>query len=252
MTDIGSALVTGAASGIGRAMVRQLVSEGMQVTAVDVDREPLRVLGDELGVATAVVDVTDRRGVADLADRIDTPDLVCLNAGIVSPQDLPRTPAVIVVTTATALVIAGIGWLVTSQVRNLVSSLPQYSEVIRTKAIQIREWSTSGVIEEVKDLSQKVAQDIKSADQSKAQENARTRSSVPWPEPRWAASPIRIENRARLHAHSCSRAFPITVPSPVSSIPNATRCGSASAWRPQERSSGRVATLSGGPRRPYR
>jgi NAD(P)-dependent dehydrogenase (short-subunit alcohol dehydrogenase family) len=87
--DIGSALVTGAASGIGRALVRQLVGGGASVTAVDVDRDALRALGDEPGVTTACLDVTDRLAQEALAQRLDAPDLVCLNAGIVSARSGP-------------------------------------------------------------------------------------------------------------------------------------------------------------------
>jgi NAD(P)-dependent dehydrogenase (short-subunit alcohol dehydrogenase family) len=87
--DIGSALVTGAASGIGRALVHRLVAAGADVTAVDVDRDGLRSVEDELGVATACVDVADRRAQEALADRLGAPDLVCLNAGVVSPHTGP-------------------------------------------------------------------------------------------------------------------------------------------------------------------
>lgn len=92
--DIRSALVTGAASGIGRALVAQLVAAGVGVTAVDIDRAALRSLDDELGVRTACVDVADRRGNDALAERFGAPDLLCLNAGIASSQALPvwRTP----------------------------------------------------------------------------------------------------------------------------------------------------------------
>src|SRR5207253_7985809 len=54
-----------------------------------------------------------------------------------------------------------------------VSSLPQYSEVIRKKALQIRDWVSSGVIGEVKDLSRKVVRDIKDAEAAKAEQKAR-------------------------------------------------------------------------------
>jgi NAD(P)-dependent dehydrogenase (short-subunit alcohol dehydrogenase family) len=87
--DIGSALVTGAGSGIGRALVRQLVATGATVTAVDVDQDALRSVEDELGVVTACVDVADRRAHEALAERIGAPDLVCLNAGVVSPHTGP-------------------------------------------------------------------------------------------------------------------------------------------------------------------
>ena len=87
--DIGSALVTGAASGIGRALARRLVGAGARVTAVDVDREAVESLAGELHVEPACVDVTDRRAVAELADRVGAPDLVCLNAGVVSAHSGP-------------------------------------------------------------------------------------------------------------------------------------------------------------------
>src|SRR3546814_12356563 len=61
-------LVTGAASGIGAATVRRLVSEGAAVFAVDRDEEGLsETVASALGsgrVETAVVDVTDEAGVA--------------------------------------------------------------------------------------------------------------------------------------------------------------------------------------------
>lgn len=50
-------LVTGAASGIGAATVRRLVSEGAEVLATDVDAEGLSQLGRETGAATALLDV---------------------------------------------------------------------------------------------------------------------------------------------------------------------------------------------------
>lgn len=87
--DINSAVVTGAGSGIGRALVAHLVATGVDVTAVDVDREALRSLEDELGAATAYADVANRSGMDALAERIGAPDLLCLNAGITSSQALP-------------------------------------------------------------------------------------------------------------------------------------------------------------------
>lgn len=54
-----AALVTGAASGIGLAIVERFVADGASVLAVDVDRDGLARLSDRLGVATALADVTD-------------------------------------------------------------------------------------------------------------------------------------------------------------------------------------------------
>jgi NAD(P)-dependent dehydrogenase (short-subunit alcohol dehydrogenase family) len=87
--DIRTAVVTGAASGIGRALVARLVRAGADVTAVDVDPQALRSLADEPGVTTACLDVADRHANEVLAERVGAPDLLCLNAGIASPQALP-------------------------------------------------------------------------------------------------------------------------------------------------------------------
>jgi NAD(P)-dependent dehydrogenase (short-subunit alcohol dehydrogenase family) len=53
------ALVTGAASGIGRACVQRLVAAGTAVAAVDLDEAPMR----DLGALSLVADVTDAAAV---------------------------------------------------------------------------------------------------------------------------------------------------------------------------------------------
>lgn len=63
-------LVTGAASGIGRAVAERLAGEGARLFAVDVQAEALDDLAAVLGsrgalVATRRCDVSDERGVAD-------------------------------------------------------------------------------------------------------------------------------------------------------------------------------------------
>jgi NAD(P)-dependent dehydrogenase (short-subunit alcohol dehydrogenase family) len=60
------AIVTGAAGGIGRAMTRALLAEGIRVAAVDRDREPLEALAAsarEQGKAAELLTIR-----ADLAD----------------------------------------------------------------------------------------------------------------------------------------------------------------------------------------
>ena len=74
--DIRSALVTGAASGIGRALVTRLVAEGVSVVAVDIDEKALRLLADDLEVQAECVDVADRAANEALADRVGAPDLL--------------------------------------------------------------------------------------------------------------------------------------------------------------------------------
>ena len=81
-----NALVTGAASGIGAALVAELTANGATVMAVDIQAEALAGLADRHGCATAVVDVTteeaNRAMFADAVASIGELDLVFLNAGV--------------------------------------------------------------------------------------------------------------------------------------------------------------------------
>ncbi|SDG82430.1 SDR family NAD(P)-dependent oxidoreductase [Klenkia brasiliensis] len=65
-------LVTGAASGMGRALVQRLVAAGWRVLALDRAADPLAALADELGeqLVPVPVDVTDRAGVTAAVDRL--------------------------------------------------------------------------------------------------------------------------------------------------------------------------------------
>ena len=67
----GAALITGAASGIGRATVLHSVQRGYKVLAVDRDQnrlaslvEEVRELHSSVDITTAHVDVTDRNSLA--------------------------------------------------------------------------------------------------------------------------------------------------------------------------------------------
>ncbi|HET6877684.1 MAG TPA: SDR family NAD(P)-dependent oxidoreductase [Jatrophihabitans sp.] len=84
----GTALVTGAASGIGRATVVRLSAEGARIVAVDLHEEPLRQLGKEIEhgggqIVPVAGDITDQRvvdtAVGAAGRRID---LLVNNAGI--------------------------------------------------------------------------------------------------------------------------------------------------------------------------
>jgi NAD(P)-dependent dehydrogenase (short-subunit alcohol dehydrogenase family) len=81
-----TALVTGAASGIGRAVTDRLVRNGAFVIAGDIDRAALASLQDQHGdrVLTQHCDVTDEASVAALADRsvaLGGLDMAVANAG---------------------------------------------------------------------------------------------------------------------------------------------------------------------------
>lgn len=81
------ALVTGAASGIGRAITGRFVAEGAKVVAGDIDGPGLDRLGSALGgaVATQICDVTDEDHLAALTSlAVETfggLDVVVANAG---------------------------------------------------------------------------------------------------------------------------------------------------------------------------
>jgi len=88
------AVVTGAASGLGLAMARLFVAEGMHVVLADLPGATLDAAarGFMPGRVTAVpTDVSDPRSMAALAERVRADggiDLLCNNAGI--NGDLPR------------------------------------------------------------------------------------------------------------------------------------------------------------------
>jgi 3-oxoacyl-[acyl-carrier protein] reductase len=95
------ALVTGAASGIGRAVAHRLAREGVRLAVVDVYRAGLEPLGRQLdGVAVHpfVADLTDPDEVADLARRVTgelgAPDfLLNVAGGPVAPSHEDPLPA---------------------------------------------------------------------------------------------------------------------------------------------------------------
>lgn len=77
-------VVTGASSGIGRALARALVAGGARVVAAARSTDKLRALADELGAALVPVaaDVADPAAVERLAAAAGRVDAVVNNAGI--------------------------------------------------------------------------------------------------------------------------------------------------------------------------
>src|SRR5437660_9005732 len=83
------ALITGAASGLGRQLALQMAREGAAIAAIDLQTEPLAALAAELpgnNVAWAVGDVTDcealRKAVLQIRQKLGPVDLLIANAGI--------------------------------------------------------------------------------------------------------------------------------------------------------------------------
>ncbi|MEJ7650444.1 MAG: SDR family NAD(P)-dependent oxidoreductase [Nakamurella sp.] len=88
-----TALVTGAASGIGAAVAHTLAEQGAAVIVVDLDTDRLQPLVEELGVRALGIDLSDIAGLPDaVADVAGGIDILVNNAGIqhVAPiQDFP-------------------------------------------------------------------------------------------------------------------------------------------------------------------
>lgn len=93
------ALVTGGASGIGEATVKELVRAGAFVWVADVNLAAAQALAESIGNAEAIqLDVTSEQSVAAASERIKRLDVLVNNAGIghvgtieaTEPEDFDR------------------------------------------------------------------------------------------------------------------------------------------------------------------
>ncbi|HEX8046648.1 SDR family oxidoreductase [Rhizobium sp.] len=84
-SDYKTALVTGASSGIGAAIVERLCAEGLEVHAVARNGALLQKLAERTGCIAHVIDVTDKAALADLTKRIPF-DILVNNAGVDRPK----------------------------------------------------------------------------------------------------------------------------------------------------------------------
>lgn len=86
------AVVTGGASGIGKALAKAFLGEGMKVVIADVEERALRAATQELGgeISGVVTDVSDPASVNALADRVfamhGACHILCNNAGVSAPN----------------------------------------------------------------------------------------------------------------------------------------------------------------------
>jgi len=83
-------VVTGGASGIGRATVQRFAAAGERVIALGRDADALAGLGAE-GVETHVCDVTDEAAVTETFAAVGAVDVLVNNAGIGESAPLART-----------------------------------------------------------------------------------------------------------------------------------------------------------------
>lgn len=87
-----TAVVTGAARGLGRAIVERLTADRFSVWAVDLDGEELQRSAAETGARPCALDVSDEAGVDDLVGRLDRCDVLVNNAAIWRFSPLASTP----------------------------------------------------------------------------------------------------------------------------------------------------------------
>jgi 3-hydroxybutyrate dehydrogenase len=91
MTDLSgrTALVTGGASGIGAACVKELAARGATVTVADVDEARARELAQDIGGRAWAVDLLDVSSLEDM--QLDT-DILVNNAGVQSINSIVDFP----------------------------------------------------------------------------------------------------------------------------------------------------------------
>jgi len=90
------AVVTGAASGIGRALADALAARGARLAIIDVQAEGLERAARELGALAICADVRDQAAIADAAARIEADlgpvELLFSNAGVATVGPACTTP----------------------------------------------------------------------------------------------------------------------------------------------------------------
>ncbi|MFO1069575.1 MAG: AI-2E family transporter [Geminicoccaceae bacterium] len=101
---------------------------------------------------------------------------------------LPRVPSVIVVTVLSAMLLAGLGFVITHQLVELAGNLPRYEETLRDKIRLLRDASPSGgvidrTVATIKDLQEELGNAAEGGDDTVAQSDAGGQIEVVRPVP---------------------------------------------------------------------
>ena len=91
-SDYRTALVTGASSGIGAAVVERLAREGLEVHALARSADALAALAERTGCIPHALDVSDTAALTKLAEEVDF-DILVNNAGVDKPKGLLKGDA---------------------------------------------------------------------------------------------------------------------------------------------------------------
>jgi NADP-dependent 3-hydroxy acid dehydrogenase YdfG len=86
-TDYKTALITGASSGIGAAVVERLRAEGLQVHALARSTKGLAALVERTGCIPHAIDVTDLASITRLTREVEF-DVLVNNAGVDRPESI--------------------------------------------------------------------------------------------------------------------------------------------------------------------
>jgi len=91
-SDYKTALVTGASSGIGAAVVERLCAEGLQVHALARSADALEALAQRTGCIPHAIDVKDLAGITRLTEEVAF-DILVNNAGVDRPGSILKSTA---------------------------------------------------------------------------------------------------------------------------------------------------------------
>ena len=86
-SERGTAVVTGASSGIGAATARRLAAEGFEVVAAARRRDRLDDLCAQIGARPVTLDVTSPESVAELAEEVREATVLVNNSGMALGMD---------------------------------------------------------------------------------------------------------------------------------------------------------------------